>query len=185
MNLFFRTWCCFLVLLNSIVVSAASAPGDKLENLPEVRKVLTQADQSKSVKYQFQYSTPKLANSHKRFVVFLRTEIEDGAPSDSELVVIAVEKVAEKFKASEVFRDVSVMGLRDSTRAGLNEIEMRAVFLEDGRFQMKELGGKENYRRYAQEQLSEQEVSKDQRWVFDQLLGKGWASSGKAKSGKK
>ncbi|NDD93089.1 hypothetical protein EBZ37_13535 [bacterium] len=100
-------------------------------------------------------------------------------------MVIAVEKVAEKFKASEVFRDVSVMGLRDSTRAGLNEIEMRAVFLEDGRFQMKELGGKENYRRYAQEQLSEQEVSKDQRWVFDQLLGKGWASSGKAKSGKK
>jgi hypothetical protein len=146
----------------------------ELSARPEIQREITRGEPLGAAKVKFQYGTASIAGSPRRFLVFQRTQIENGEPLDSELLVVAVEKKGAALVARIVFRDVSVMGLRESRKAGLSEAELQAVFLAQGRHDLERMGGSDPYLRFARQRLLEGEVSGDERRVFDQLLGKDW-----------
>lgn len=148
---------------------------EKIENLPEVQKALMEGEEKGAAKFEYQFSTPEKKLSQRRFVVFLRTQLENGASLDSELVVIQVRRdQKKKLQAMLIFRDVSVLGLRESRQARLTESELQDLFLEYGRFELQRMGGIDRYREYASERIASGAVSQDEKWIFENILGKNW-----------
>ncbi len=173
----FRLLLIILLALSSTPVRAAEEMNILAESA-EVRRELTRGDEPDSTpKYVFQYATPEEHPSSRRFLVFIRQESENGVPGDSEILVISVRRKGAAILAERIFRDVSVLGLRSSRRAALSERELRAVFRAQGIHDQRRMGGRAKYLAFARSRLAEGDLSRDERWIFDQVLGKGWESA--------
>ena len=89
-------------------------------------------------------------------------------------MVVAVRKKGSRITAERIFRDVSVMGLRASRRAALTERELQSILRSSGFHEQARRGGHTRYLTYAKSRLSAGDLSKDERWIFDEVLGPGW-----------
>jgi len=166
-----------LLVITGSFARAEQSPQD-LADSPEVQRELVRGEEpGSSPRYEFQYATPEDRAASRRFLVFLRQQVEDGVPLDSEIVVIAVRQKGTGVIAERIFRDVSVLGLRESRRAALSERELRAIFRAKGLYDQARMGGREKYLAFARSRLAEGDVSRDERWIFTQILGKGWEGS--------
>lgn len=117
-----------------LFVHGEQPPKDLADNPEAWRELVRGEEAGSSPLYEFQYATPEGKALSRRFVIFLRHELDGGVPLYSEIVATTVRNKEAEVTAERVFRDVSVLGLRASRLAALSEREFRAIFLAKGLF---------------------------------------------------